>query len=279
MEPRQTYPPGVPCWIDLTPPDLVAAKRFYGGLFGWQFEERGPGGPYVVAQLDGQSVAGIGAPTGSPSPATAWTTYIAVEDADDTARRITEAGGRIVADPADVPGAGRVAMCTDPTGAEFGIWQATGHAGAQLVNASGSWNWSLLDTTDPEAATAFYGSVFGWTTHSLELGPDEITTMWCLPGYGDFLASIDPEVRRRHAEAEAPEGFTDSVAWMSKVDATSPSSWSITFAVDDPDGVVERAAELGGKVVSPPVDLGVVRQAEVEDPFGAAFTVSRYQPD
>jgi hypothetical protein len=145
--------------------------------------------------------------------------------------------------------------------------------------AAGTGDSGSLDTTDPAAAEAFYGTVFGWTTHRLELGPGETTTMWCRPGYGDFLASINPEVRRRHEEAEAPEGFTDAVGWMSKVGATSPSSWSITFAVDDPDGVVERTAELGGKVVSPPVDLGVVRQAEVEDPFGAAFTVSRYQPD
>ena len=278
MEPRQTYPAGVPCWVDLTPPDPAVAQRFYGGILGWAFEERTPG-RYWVAHIDGQSVAGIGAPTGSPAQPTAWSTSVAVDDVDAAVRRVTDAGGRVVTDPVDVPGAGRLAVCADPTGATFGVWQAAGFAGAELVNAAGSWNWSSLDTTDPDAAEAFYGSVFGWTTQRLALGPDETTTMWCLPGYGDFLASIDPEVRRRHEEAEAPPGFTDSVAWMAKVDATSPSSWSVIFAVDDPDGVVERAVELGGKVIAAPVDIGVVRQAVVEDPFGATLTVSRYQPD
>jgi predicted enzyme related to lactoylglutathione lyase len=265
--------------VDLTPPDADAAMRFYGGIFGWEFEERGPAGRYWVARLDGQSVAGVGAPAGAPARPTAWHTSIAVDDADAAVGAITAAGGRVVAGPVDVPGDGRAVTCADPTGATFGVWQADGFAGAQLVNAPGSWNFSSLDTTDPAAAEAFYGSVFGWTTQQLVIGPEESTTMWCLPGYGDFLASIDPEVRRRHQEAEAPPGFTDSVAWMSEVDGTSPSSWSVIFAVDDPDGVVERTVELGGTVVSPPVDLGVVRQAVVEDPFGAALTVSRYQPD
>jgi hypothetical protein len=278
MEPRQTYPAGVPCWVDLTPPDTDAAMRFYGGILGWEFEAFGPSGRYWLARIDGLSVAGIAAPA-DPSPATAWKTSVAVDDVDDALRRVTGAGGRVVNGPVDVPSAGRYVDCADPTGATFSLWQDGGFAGAELVNAPGSWNFSSLDTTDPDAARAFYGSVFGWTTEQLVIGPDETTTMWCLPGYGDFLASIDPEVRARHAEADVPPGFTDSVAWMSEVEATSPSSWSVIFAVDDPDGIVERTVALGGKVVEPPVDLGVVRQAVIEDPFGAALTVSRYQPD
>ena len=33
------YIPGVPCWVDTTQPDPVAAVAFYGGLFGWELEE------------------------------------------------------------------------------------------------------------------------------------------------------------------------------------------------------------------------------------------------
>ena len=48
---RDGYPAGVPCWVDTSQPDVEAARRFYGGLFGWEFEERMPGQYHVVATL------------------------------------------------------------------------------------------------------------------------------------------------------------------------------------------------------------------------------------
>lgn len=57
-----------------------------------------------------------------------------------------------------------------------------------------------------------------------------------------------------------------------------PPHGSVTFAVDDTDAVVDRAVELGGTVMAPPVDAGVVRFAALRDPQGAVFSVSRYQP-
>ena len=29
------YPPGTPCWADLSTPDAGVSSAFYGGLFGW----------------------------------------------------------------------------------------------------------------------------------------------------------------------------------------------------------------------------------------------------
>ena len=70
MTPQRTYPEGVTSWIDVAHADPAGAREFYGGLFGWQFVEAGPGGQYVVAQLDGLDVAGL-APASSGGPA--WT--------------------------------------------------------------------------------------------------------------------------------------------------------------------------------------------------------------
>jgi predicted enzyme related to lactoylglutathione lyase len=39
MPERDGYIPGVPCWADLSVPDSQAALAFYGGLFGWEFED------------------------------------------------------------------------------------------------------------------------------------------------------------------------------------------------------------------------------------------------
>ena len=51
---RDTYPPGVPCWIDATHPDAAAAAGFYSDILGWTYADRMPGDAhYFVAQLDG----------------------------------------------------------------------------------------------------------------------------------------------------------------------------------------------------------------------------------
>jgi uncharacterized protein len=42
MRERDGYMPGVPCWVDTSQPDPEAAVAFYGGLFGWEFEDAMP---------------------------------------------------------------------------------------------------------------------------------------------------------------------------------------------------------------------------------------------
>jgi uncharacterized protein len=177
----------------------------------------------------------------------------------------------VLVEPFDVAGAGRMAVLADPAEAVFCVWEAGRHRGAEIVNAPGTWNWSDLHTGDPEGAKAFYGAVFGWEASTLDFG-----TMWRLPGYGDALAEIDPEIRLRHAEAGAPEGFSDAIGWLVPAAGDEPSRWSVTFAVDDADAIADRAAELGGTATVPPFDAGPARIAVLRDPQGAQFTVSRY---
>src|SRR5918911_4648517 len=160
---RDGFPAGVPCWIDTTQPDPHAAAEFYRGLLGWELEDMMPPnspGQYFVARLHGRDVAAISSIAGGDSTRAMWNTYIWVDNADETARRIEQARGRVLAAPFDVPGAGRMAECADPSGARFRLWQAREHRGAQLVNAPGSWNWSNLNTAEPEASKRFYASVF-----------------------------------------------------------------------------------------------------------------------
>jgi predicted enzyme related to lactoylglutathione lyase len=278
---RDGYPPGVPCWVDLAPPDPEAAVAFYRDLFGWQFEDRTPAGSdrlYLVAQVGGRAIAGVRSqPDGAP-PAAVWNTYIWVESADEATARARAAGGSVLIEPFDVQDAGRMSVCADPSDAVFGVWQAREHKGAQLVNEPGTWNFSELNTPDPNGAQAFYGAVFGWELSRFEGD----SGFWRMPGYGDFLAQRDPDVRARQADVGAPEGFEDAVAWLvpmtsGSIDQTPPH-WSITFAVDDADAIARRAEELGGEVVAPPVDAPWVRMTVLSDPQGAVFTASKFVP-
>jgi uncharacterized protein len=279
---RDGYMPGVPCWVDTSQPDPEAAVAFYGGLFGWEFEDvMPPGAPgkYFIARLRGGDVAAVGSqPEGGP-PTAAWNTYIWVQSADETASKVLDAGGRVILEPFEVMDAGRMAACTDPEGAVFYLWQAKQHKGARIVNQPGSLNFNGLTTRHPEAAKSFYRSVFGWETLSVGGGLE----MWRLPGYGDFLEQSDPDLRKRQAEsAGAPQGFEDVVAALNPSTNDQPevpAHWSVTFAVDDVDAIAEQAAKLGGQVIVPPLDAPWVRMTVITDPQGATFTASQFVPE
>jgi predicted enzyme related to lactoylglutathione lyase len=209
-----------------------------------------------------------------------WNTYIAVESADATAARIRDAGGRVVAEPTDVLDAGRMGVFADPTGAVFSVWEARQHIGAQLVNEPGTWVLNELNTRDPASAAAFYRTVFGWEVESFGVGEGGFT-MLRRPGYGDFLAQSDPEIRERQEADGAPAGYADAVAFVMELTDEQPdvpAHWSVTFATDDADATAARAEALGGTVVVPPFDAEPVRMTVLTDPQGAQFTATKYQP-
>lgn len=296
MPERNGYVPGVPCWVDASEPDPEAALGFYGALLGWEFEDTmppGAGASYFVARTEtrgwslfdmsgdpraGEVAAIRSIPEGAP-PAAMWNTYIWVDDADETAARVTDAGGAVLIEPYDAADAGRMALFTDPEGAAFWGLQANRHRGASLVNDPGSLNFNGLNTRDAEGARSFYGSVFGWETLTIGAGVE----MFTLPGYGDWLErEHHPDLRARWAEAGAQEGFEDVVATINPIadeQPDTPAHWSVTFAVEDADAAASKAAELGGTAIVPPFDGPWVRMAVIADPQGATFIASRFTPE
>ncbi len=174
MPERDGYIAGVPCWIDTTQPDPEAAAAFYGGLFGWELEDvMPPGSPgvYLIGRIRGGDVAAVSSqPEGAP-PMAVWNTYIWVDSADETAAKVRLAGGRVLTEPFDVMDAGRMAVCADPEGAVFCVWEPNQHKGARIVNEHGSLNFNGLNTRDPAGAKAFYNAVFGWEALALPAAP------------------------------------------------------------------------------------------------------------
>jgi predicted enzyme related to lactoylglutathione lyase len=153
------YRQGVPCWVDLATSDRAAALEFYGAVFGWAFGAPEAGqDSYTQARLLGKAVAGVFVP-GRPGVPVMWTTYLATDDVDVTAKAITEHGGQVLTGPMDVAAGVRVLVAADPTGAVFGAWQ--GVTGAELVNEPGTLIWNEVLTNDAPAARAFYADVFG----------------------------------------------------------------------------------------------------------------------
>lgn len=247
------WPEGVPAWVDLRVPDRQAARRFYGKLFGWDFEESGRGaGYYTTCLLGGRRAAAFGTLQPGAAPAH-WMTYLATDDIDGAVERCLAHGGQVLEEVArqDERGADRVmAVLADPTGAVFGLWQSGGHTGADVVNEPGTVVWNEVMTRDVPAARDFYGHLFdyafgdmsgpGFTYNTLEIGGH------IAGGMGGIPADADADV---------------------------PTSWTTYFAVADTDASVDLAAQLGGVVTSPAADSAYGRMAVIRGPFGETFAV------
>jgi predicted enzyme related to lactoylglutathione lyase len=278
MPERDGYIPGVPCWVDTTQPDPDAAAEFYGGLFGWEFEDVMPGdAKYLIGRIRGGDVGAISSPPEGQQPPVAWNSYIWVDSADEAAAKVRDAGGTVVMEPMDIFESGRMAVFADPEGAVFSVWQANQHKGSQIVNEHGSVNFNNLTTRDLDGAKAFYGAVFGWET--LDLGG---SYMWTLPGYGDYLEQLTPGTRDNFATMGAPDGFIDAVAGLLVIADDQPDvppHWGVTFAVDDADASAARATELGGTGLHGPFDAPWVRMSVITDPQGAMFIASQFVPE
>jgi len=257
------YPHGVPCWVDTFQPDPKAAVRFYGPLLGWTFDApaampSGLAGEYLAARSGGRLVAGIGqAPAGFPSAV--WTTYVAVEDVEETATLVGAAGGGRIVGPTAHGSDGRMAVLTDPLGVAFGIWQAGARQGAERANEPGSWTMSTLHTPAPEVSATFYGETFGWRLKSV---PDAPIAFWRLDGH---LGGEPGQPMPRDVVAVlAPIGANDP----------TPPHWSVAVLVVDADATARTAAELGGTVLLAPTDTPGFRSAVIADPQGAVVAVT-----
>jgi predicted enzyme related to lactoylglutathione lyase len=252
----ERHQPGAFCWAELATTEQSAAKSFYTELFGWTFEDRpmGPGEVYTMLKLRGLEVAALSAmrreeKEGGVPPH--WTSYIAVESADRSARTARDLGGTLLGGPFDVMDVGRMAVVRDPRGAAFCLWEPRRHAGARLVREPGAQTWHELWTTDPAGVEPFYMGLFGWTAKKAE-GPQP---------YTEF-----------QLEGEEHAGMMQIREEWGEV----PPQWAVYFQVDDCDETVQKAVSLGATILVSPKDIpGVGRFSVLADPQGADFAVIR----
>lgn len=202
--------------------------------------------------LAGKEVAAIG-----PQPAQqreagvppAWNSYITVESADATAAQAEKLGATIHAPAFDVLDAGRMAVVQDPQGAFFMPWEPKANIGASLVNAPGALSWNELASPDVQAAAAFYGELFGWTTEQF------------------------PGVEMPYLIIKNADGHTNG-SISSMLPPGTPPHWLVYFGAENADAASEQVIALGGRRLVDPMDIGPNgRIAVVQDPQGAAFAL------
>lgn len=252
-----SYVPGAPVWLDLGARHIDAAADFYHRLFGWEFESAGPeAGGYGTLELDGRTVGAIG-PLTEEGGTPAWDLYFHTLDADATAAAVRAAGGTVRFDPFDVFDLGRMAGLTDPTGADFSVWQPGRNRGLDAVGEVNTLCWTELYTTDAAAAKDFYREVLHWELLDTPMGGGTAYTLASPAGEGRDAAhggimQLPPE----------------------NLEAGTLSGWHPYFRVADCDGTAEAARAHGGTAMIPPTDMpGVGRLAMLADPTGARFAV------
>ncbi len=244
------WAPGTPCWVDLGVDDIGQAGRFYAGLFGWEVQAGGPEtGGYAMCTKAGRAVAGIGPKQGPPGTPSAWTTYLATDNADRAAARIKDAGGQVITGPMDVMAYGRMAIAADPGGAVFGLWQAGSHTGAGIANEPGTLCWNENFSRDFGGNKAFYQAVFGYAYESVGGGMR----------YDTFAVNGAVAGGIGEIGSDFPAGM--------------PACWTVYFGTPDTDAAVSAVTAAGGSVAQPPWDTPYGRMAVVQDDQGAVFSL------
>jgi predicted enzyme related to lactoylglutathione lyase len=250
MGERTSHKAGTISWADLATTDQDAAKEFYAGLFGWEYDDQpiDDNTTYSMAKLHDKAAAAISpqqpdeSEQGIPPH---WNVYVTVDDVDAASEKVSELGGNVLAGPFDVFDVGRMTVLADPAGAVLCLWQAGTSIGAEIVNEPGALSWADTATSDAGASQSFYGSLFGWTFEQVNEEPP----YWVISNDGR------------------------SNGGMTVPPPDVPSNWFPYFAVDDVEAVIAIAKETGGEPFMGPVDVPTGRFALIQDPQGAVFAV------
>lgn len=240
------------CWHELNTRDVTSVTRFYGELCGWKAQrapmpveyhiwtkgEHGFGG---VMNINGEEWEGV------PSH---WMTYVRVDDVDAAASKVATLGGTVCVQPTDIPQVGRFCVANDPTGGTFSMIRLNEPTPTAQVFV-----WNELMTRDAGKARAFYTSLFGWTTETMEMPAGE----GCEGGGTYTMFKSGETYLGGMMQMEGPQ-FEEV-----------PPHWISYIGTNDVDADAAKIESLGGKIIVPPMDIpnNIGRMCVFSDAGGA----------
>jgi uncharacterized protein len=244
------------CWINVLTPDVEASKEFFSKTLGWTYGDLGGMGSSIL--IDGHGVGGLfdlAAPNTPPGTPPLIGVMVKSDDADATVERANAVGGN--AKPAfDIGDAGRMAEIKDPSGAHIDIWQPKKVPATDADKAHhGAPSWFENYATDAERAAKFYTDLFGWKADAMTMGNNMTYTV--LSHNGVQIAGMMS---------------------ISEHTGDMPPTWMVYFTSDDIDNTARVAAEAGGTVFVPPMDIPEIgRFAGLISPQGVRFFAISYK--
>lgn len=253
--PTGQHRPGQVVWHDLLTRDVESAKRFYGQLFGWTFEQKGH---YTTVLNGGVPIAGMVFDTTAKKRLERawWLVYLSIAEVDDTAEWVGKSGGKVIKGPGAMVNRGRYAMIKDPQGAPLVLLRSTTGDPAPADPVMNGWLWNELWTSNTESALEFYQLL------------------------GDYAADLVSPVEK----GEPYWVLVTGQRWQAGVTTVPfdnvPPQWVPVIRVADPAIVAEQVTSLGGRVlIKPDHPLGSGRVALIEDPSGGLVMVESWEPD
>ena len=122
-----------------------------------------------------------------------------------------------------------------------------------VYKTHGAFSWSELSTTDPTAAAAFYGKLFGWAVDTMEMG------------MGPYHV------------VKVGDTSVGGLMGMPPGSPPMPPHWGCYVTVSSVEDTLAKCTELGGKTLVLAMDVpGVGRMAVIQDPQGAVLNVMAY---
>ena len=244
-------------WYDLMTDDPKAAQDFYTQLIGWGTQEwEGGERPYTMWTSKETPLGGVmelpeeAKAAGAPPH---WMAYVSVADVKQAVSKVLEAGGSVLHEATEIPGAGSFAVLADPQGAAFAIYTPAKQESqdSSIEGQVGGFSWNELATSDYKGAFSFYSDLFGWEPQeAMDMGPGGVYQV-----YG---------------QGGAPLG-----GMFNKPDEMpGPPMWLYYVSVGDVNVAVKKVAELGGQVLNGPMEVpGGDLIAQCVDPQGALFAL------
>lgn len=246
--------PGKFVWADLVTDDVAGARKFYGGLFGWTFNNVGD---YTVAANDERPLCGMfqrQRPADRPEARPRWFGYISVKNVSKAQRAVIDSGGKVLVAPHKMPKRGEQAVFIDPEGAVFGVVKSSSGDPQDFLADPGDWIWIELLSRDGRKAADFYRNVVGYQV--LENSATTGKTNFVLASGGYARAVVRTVVK--------PE------------EAFRPT-WLLFVRVKDVTASLALAKGLGGRVLlEPRADLFHGKVAVLADPTGAAIGIMEW---
>jgi predicted enzyme related to lactoylglutathione lyase len=249
-------------WRDLLTHDLEGSQRFYGSLFGWEFESIGSesgfssDSAYTLIRHDGRLIGGMidTVALNGRDDISQWVVAMSVDDVDAAAAMFAADGGEVITAPTDLQRRGRLAVVRDAEGALLALLQTKDGDPVDNEPVVDEFLWEELWTADIEKATKFYGSVTGLQADEWNVDQDESPNAT----YRLLKSGETPRlgIMPNPLEALGP-------VWVSYLRVESPAD--IAAEVDALGGrvIVEaQARPLGGEVafIAGPSGAGIALQ-------------------
>ena len=241
-------------WHDLMTRDVAAARRFYGELLGWRFEDVKRGDrPYVLARAGSDPVAGIVDINHYPDAGAQWISFMAVEDVDKAVGVVKSAGGTVLLDALDLKPVARVAVIADPQGAPLGLARLWKDRPEMVKPIARQFFWDEYLARDAAAALDFYKRLAGYqsTISDTRLGVEY---------------HVLQNSRKRAGLFQLPASATGILP-----------NWLPYVMVDDPQALSSRVSGLGGQVILPAApERRNGTLVIIKDPSGAPLALQKY---